>query len=85
MDNKTATAYPIKRDTFDDPRHATINYEIHTENMRVGSDINIERHEALPGGREVRINTSATGSLTIEQAEAFVEMVQRAIEEAKCQ
>lgn len=51
--------------------------------VNLSSEVIDSRHVSLPDGHAAWVNTSASGRLTIEQAEAFVELIQRAIEDAK--
>jgi len=75
--------YRICENTFGSGDFTTTEFTIHKQGVSLCSEVVDNRHEALPNGRTIWVNTSATGRLTIEEAEAFVEMVQVAIAEAK--
>lgn len=75
--------YRITRNSYGSGDFTSTEYAIRNDGMSVRSEVVDNRHEALPNGRTLYINTCATGRLTIEQAEAFVEMIQHAIDDAK--
>lgn len=83
MDKETRQQYRICRNTFGSGDFTTTEFSIHKRGVSLCLEVVDSRHEALPNGHTIWVNTSATGRLTIEQAEAFVEMVHLAIAEAK--
>lgn len=83
MHTSESRKYRISKNTYGSGNFTSTEYAIRNGGMSVRSEVVDNRHEALPNGRTLSINTCATGRLTIEQAEAFVEMIQRAIDDAK--
>lgn len=74
----------ITKRTWDCSDLITAKYEIHDDEIWVSSEVIERPARTLPKECRATINTSASGELTIDQAEAYVEMIQRAIEDAKC-
>lgn len=73
----------IHKNTFGSGDFTTTEFSIRNESLTLYAEVVDNRHEALPIGHTVWLNTPAAGRLTGEQAEAFVEVIQQAIAEAK--
>lgn len=83
MNTSGSRNYRILKNTYGSGDFTSTEYAIRNDEMGVRSEVIDNRHEALPNGRTIYVNTTASGRLTIEQAEAFVGMIQLAIDDAK--
>lgn len=83
MQEDNPTNYLITVGTYGTEDYSFTEYSIRNREVNLSSEVIDTRHESLPDGRAIWVNTSASGRLTVEQAEAYVEMIQRAIEDAK--
>lgn len=83
MQEDKTRKYYITKNTYGSGDFTSTEYAIRNREMNVSSEVIDNQHEILPNGRAIWVNTSASGRLTIEQAEAFVKVIERAIEDAK--
>lgn len=83
MQEDNPTNYLITVGTYGSEDYSFTEYSIRNREVNLRSAVIDTRNESLPGGRGIWVNTSASGRLTIEQAEEFVKLIERAIEDAK--
>ena len=83
MNTPESRNYRILKNTYGSEDFTRTEYAIRNDEMGVRSEVVDNRHESLPNGRTIYVNTTVSGRLTIEQAEAFVGLIQLAIDDAK--